>query len=179
VNLIAIDPGYGKNSGGCALAMFMRGVLVSAGFERHTAPGFWRGCGADVVVYELPQVRPREDASPGKANTLIQLAAAGAELAGRLAGSSTPVLAVAPVKWKGAVAKPVCHSRLWGGLSDAERACIGSPCEVERHINEAKRKGGLARWKPGTNYYGTWPLHNILDAVGIGIWYLEKKGIRA
>lgn len=171
--LIAIDPGYSKRGQGCACALFGCGLLHHAWFARPDDVSEVMPDGADVV-WELPEVRPREDVSPGKANTLIKLAAEGATLAGMYApATGGKVLAVAPSHWKGSTPKPVHHGRVWLRLSTEERSVIGVPWEIEAKINEAKRLGGLDRWaKPGHTYYRSWPTHNLLDAVGLGQWYL-------
>ncbi|OFV81966.1 MAG: hypothetical protein A2Y78_00075 [Acidobacteria bacterium RBG_13_68_16] len=167
--VIAIDPGIAVRGPGCAVATFRDGVLVGVGFLRPSSSA--RHIVGVTTVYEIPIVRPREDLSSGKANTLIKLAAAGAELAGRFGGC---VVAVEPAAWKGSTPKPVSHSRIWSALTDAERILFEP--DTERRIELAKRAGGLARWsKPGATYYGTWAGHNLLDAAGIGLHFLGRK----
>jgi len=177
-SLIAVDPGYAEKGPGCACAQFISDRVVLVWFIKPRE--FHSATGASVVVYECPVVRPREDVSPGKANNLIRLAAVGAELAGRYAGRGGTVVAVEPHVWKGSTPKPVQHGRLWDELTEDERDVVRQAVgiDVALHIAEAKRRGGLDRWsKPGHTYYGSWTGHNLLDAVGIGRWYLAK-GIR-
>jgi len=172
--LIAIDPGYAKRGPGCACALFVEGLLTALWFARPNEARPVAPDGADVV-YELPQMRPREDVSPGKANTLIKLAAVGAELAGQYSGASGGrVYAVTPAAWKGSTPKPQSHGRILDVLSRAELAIVGA--DAMARVAEAKRRGALDRWaRPGADYYGTWPRHNLLDAVGIGVHHLGRR----
>jgi len=177
--VLAIDPGYAKRGPGCACALFLNRRLSTVWYARpgQHAPAVPDGT---MIVWECPAIRPREDVSPGKANTLITLAATGAELAGQYSGQcGGRVVAIAPTEWKGTTAKPVQHGRLWAVLDPIERSIIaeaaGDP-DVSARIEAAKRAGGLDRWsKAGHLYYGSWPTHNILDAVGIGRWYVEQR----
>jgi hypothetical protein len=59
---------------------------------------------------------------------------------------------VEPHKWKGTIAKEVCHARIWSILSADEKATLAKVCE------------GVAPSKR----------HNVLDAVGIGLWAVGR-----
>lgn len=177
MTVIAIDPGYAKRGSGCACALFVGRELHATWFTRPGRPAPAVPDGTHVV-WECPTIRPKEDVSPGKANTLIRLAAEGAALAGRYAGQcGAPVcLAVLPATWKGSTPKPVNHGRIIAELTESELARVGDVADIRARITAAKRAGGLDRWsKAGHVYYGTWQTHNLLDAVGIGRWYLEQR----
>lgn len=173
MNLIAIDPGYAKAGRGCACAMFVDDALVAVWFDRPTdarCPALAR---LDEVVWEIPQVDARTRVSTPH---VVQLAAVGGTLAGLYAGAhGAKVVPVTPSKWKGSLPKPVCHGRIWAKLTLDERAILGGAATLAK-IDEAKRKGALARWaKAGGDYYpASWLTHNLLDAVGIGIWRLGR-----
>lgn len=171
--LVAIDPGYAKRGQGCAVALFDGGALVGAFFARPETitPDALTTC-AREVVWEKPQLDERTRTS---APAVVELAAVGGTLAGMFAGAAgCRAHAVTPSAWKGSVAKPVAHGRLWETLSFAERAILGGDATAAR-IEAAKRAGGLDRWgKPGAAYYGAWAGHNLLDAVGIGVWRLGR-----
>ena len=176
MNIVAIDPGYAARGPGCAVAVFTNKLLVHACFTR-PGPGALKALGlstTDVVVWECPQVDSRTRAAVPAA---VQLAAVGGTLAGQIAGATgcMTIVPVAPSTWKGSARKPQAHARLWQELVASERAILGGPTTADR-IEEAKRAGALDRWrKPGGSYYrATWHMHNILDAVGIGYWYLDK-----
>jgi hypothetical protein len=176
-SLLAIDPGYAKRGPGCACAMFVDHRLTSLWYERPSGPRPFPAWPA-AVVWELPEVRPREDVSPSKANTLVRLAAEGALLAGLYAAArGAEVRAATPAEWKGSKAKPVHHGRVLAELDEAELDVVVDVCgadTVER-VQAAKRAGGLDRWaKAGAAYYGRWDGHNALDAVGLGLWQLQR-----
>jgi hypothetical protein len=170
--LVAIDPGFAARGKGCAVAVFLDGVLACTCFARpETVSANTLSVCAAEVVWELPQVDARTRAS---VPAIVQLAATGGTLAGLFAGASGGrVVAVTPTQWKGNVAKPVCHSRMWARLAFAERAVLGGDATAAR-IEAAKRAGALARWAPGEHYYGSWSGHNTLDAVALGVWRLGR-----
>lgn len=167
VTLVAIDPGYGRRSGGCAVAVFAGVALVRATFERpETVRAETLRCGAREVVWEKPQCDAR---SRVIAPTLIELTAAGATLAGMFAGAcGCACVAVTPSTWKGSVPKAISHGRLWAVLDDHERAILGG-ADTLAIIESAKRQGGASRWPAGKTFYpATWNTHNLLDAVALG-----------
>jgi hypothetical protein len=172
-NIIAIDPSYAVSGPGCACALIDGdGVATYAWYNRSHGPLYLPCTSCAYVVWECPEIRPREDCSPGKANTLIALAAEGAALAARYASETDArVVSATPHKWKGSVPKPIHHARLIEQLADSEIALVGGPSEVRKRIKAACEKGALARWKrEGAYYYGSWTGHNLLDAIGIGKW---------
>ena len=195
--VLAVDPAYAAKGPGCACALFCDGRLSALYYAR---PGRQRPATPDgaVVVWERPSARPLSNApksahviSLAHANVLIQLACAGATLAGACAAEADgTVVEVTPLDWKSSTPKPVHHKRmLWGytdergaehdGLSEDELAIVFSSCggsDTGSRVAAACRAGGLDRWaKPGASYYGSWTGHNLLDAVGLGLWYLERN----
>ena len=179
---IAIDPGYGNKTFGCACAMVVDASLVRAWFERSlihegVLNQIRKGLRVDAIVWEKPLHRERDEAFKGiPVSTLIELASAGSGLAREFAALSGAVVkSVYPHEWKGSSRKPSHHGRLWASLTSGERALLGGDDTLDR-INAAKRAGALDRWaRPGAHYYGTWQGHNLLDAAGIGKY--EAKGI--
>jgi hypothetical protein len=168
--MIAIDPGGTK---GCAVAHFAGGAL-DAVLTGCTTPWATRWRPALVIV-ERPQVDGR---TRGRERGVLDVAWNGALLAGYVAGVSRAHLRVVePGVWKGAVAKPVHHKRLWAVLHPAERAVLGGAA-TERAIVEACERGAAERWRlPGERYYRAVPgaaSHDALDAAALGCWALER-----
>jgi hypothetical protein len=183
MNIIPIDPGYAKKGEGCACAELVDGRLEGAWFLR---PGDFRSHhyerhSPDVIIWERPQHRARDTKySAVPPETLIALAIAGATLAGLYAGAyGAEVIEVHPSTWKGGLPKPVQHKALWDTLTDVERATFGdAQAAITRAILEAIERGARDRWaKDGASYYPRgFAAHNLLDAVGIGKWYLRQIG---
>ena len=128
----------------------------------------------DLVVVEKPQPDSRTYSS---VPTVIELSWQGALVAGLYAGASgCPIQEYMPTEWKGSVAKPIAHSRLWKILEPDERVLLGGDATLAQ-IERAKDRGALARWAPGRTYYPeTWLMHNILDAVALGCFHLGRIG---
>jgi len=171
---IAIDPGYAARGQGSAVAHFHDGRLASVWFARPETYHVHRvDAHVDEVVWERPQVDKRTRVS---VPAIVRLAAEGGTLAGLYAGATgAQVVACSPSDWKGSTPKPVAHGRLWAALDDRELAVLGG-APTAAAIDAAKRKGALARWaRPGASYYpASFATHNLLDAVGIGMWRLGR-----
>ena len=105
-----------------------------------------------IVVVEKPVHYPnrRNDVDP---NTLITLGIFAGELAGmmRMRAPGIDVAYVRPSTWKGTLPKHVTNERTLAQLT---------PAELEK----------LPRRPRAKNYD-----HNMLDAVGIGIWQLQRE----
>lgn len=175
MTLVAIDPGYSRNGQGCAVAVFEGTALVRVLFARPETVDHatLRSIGAEQVVWECPQVDSRTRVS---VPAVVQLAAIGGTLAGLIAGASgATVEPVTPSAWKGSAPKPVAHGRMWDRLSDDERLLLGGEATATQ-IAAAKRRGAACRWDPARSPYypATWVTHNVLDAVGIGLWKLQR-----
>jgi hypothetical protein len=183
IALLAIDPGYSKTGQGSAVARFNSSVplddlarLVGVWFVRSgdvDRPAGVRAHGRARVVWECPQL----DARSRKATpAVVQLAAEGGEIAGAYAAHyALAIERVTPSQWKGSVPKPIAHSRLWRVLDDRERDVLGGDNAINA-IERAKLAGARDRWgKEGARYYPrSFVMHNLLDAVGIGLWALGR-----
>ncbi len=121
----------------------------------------------DVVVIEKPQQDGRSTRVPPR--VLIDLAWNGALLAGALRPRS--LVCYTPNDWKGQVSKPVHHLRLWRVLSTIERKCF--PADTEERIRKGAEATARAAGKL-KNY--SFEAHNLLDAVGLGLFYLKRIG---
>lgn len=105
----------------------------------------------DRLVIEIPQIYVRSR-SKGDPNDLIKLAACAGAIVGRLP-SGVEILCARPADWKGQTPKEVTRSRCLTALSPDEIRSVRLP--------SAK---GLQ--------------HNVWDAVGLGLWYLRRLGLR-
>lgn len=181
-NVIAIDPGYAKDSDGCACAVFRRGVLSTWWFARPDDGPFspasvdfkYLNVSENVVIIERPQQDGRSWGVPPE--VLMRLSWDGAMLAGLYAGMLDCIVKGPRVStWKGSVPKPVHHGRLWAVLNDEERELLGGAATL-KVIEAAKQKGALDRWsKSGVLYYPrAFKMHNILDAVALGAHELGR-----
>lgn len=159
--LVSVDPGKLK----CAFAFFDAGRLSAVELE---TPLLARHFPDDKTIIEKPD---RQD-SDVPLGDIIDLCIA----AGRCDPHGTAEW-VAPRAWKGTVKKPITHMRVWRNLTTAERAVVAAyakrtPEAIEKKILEACQR--LARTGKVTEY--SWKLHNVLDAVGIGLWRLGRLG---
>jgi hypothetical protein len=146
--LLAIDPG--ESTG---FAAFRHGVLSCAWPATiHAEPIRELGTirGYDACVIERPRFYPGQ--SKVDANDLIVLALRAGILAQAVAATSTRF--VAPSDWKGQLPKNVCHVRIRAILSPLEAGIL------ERDTR--KLAASVA--------------HNVLDAVGIGLFALGRFG---
>ena len=144
--LVAIDPGK-VNMG---WAQYRDGVLVACGLTHaHSPVAHARALahleGPDVLVLE--QMAPRD--LPNAAD-LIAVAHSGAYVAGVL----RPAVLFWPtaLEWKGSVPKRIHHDRIAAKLSPDERAVVAEA--AVRHAASL--------------------LHNVWDAVGLGLWGLRR-----
>lgn len=81
-----------------------------------------------------------------------------------------PIVEYEPNAWKATVKKPLHHQRLWRVLAKEERALL--PVEVPGVIETACVR--YARTGTVRNYEHEW--HNLLDAVGVGLFHLGRTG---
>jgi hypothetical protein len=151
-SIIAIDPG--KRTG---WAIFQDAALVDAGtfneIRMLTEDAPMVGIMPAIAVIELPVIYPLGKGK-GDPNDLIALAVLVGDLRGfyRLAGFAIEL--VKPRTWKGTVPKHIHHSRVLAALMGRERALLPK--------------------RPNAKDFD----HNMLDAVGLGLWFLSKEGIR-
>lgn len=130
-------------------AFFDDGRLIGCGL------GTPRQDRPDRVVIEKPMIYPggRQEVPP---NDLITLAVRAGEVGGAFRALGAVVDYVLPRTWKnGPIPKDVMHKRILRRLDDAERALIDV---AGRGMAPSKR-------------------HNMLDAVGIGLWGLRRLAI--
>jgi len=150
--LISIDPG--KASG---VAQFRDGVLCACDIYE-IAKNEICLFSLDVLVIEIPQVYPVR-AWKGDPNDLIEVARIAGVWEGlftshnyrHMPTSIIDVVHVRPHEWKGNRPKDVDNAYTLSKLTDAERAVID-----KAQIPKSK-------------------LHNAIDAVGIGLWYLNRR----
>jgi hypothetical protein len=173
-SIIAIDPGYSKKSGGCALAYFHEGVLRRTWFARKGSPIF-HPLALDVVVWEAAQVDGRTTVAG--IETVRRLCEVGERMACRCARSTeAKIKRVKPSRWKGSEPKPLHHARMLRWLSDAELSIIGGRTSVTEVVRAAVENGAKRRWGiPGADCYDPKDTrHNTYDAVALGLWFLGR-----
>lgn len=157
--LLSIDPGTKKNAG---WAWFC--LPPSERYYALTACGVGRwneipagGVGVTVVI-ERPQIY-RASRSKGDPNDMGKLFWIAGEIAGRARAEGSTVGKFEdhpnPRDWKGQVDKDVMIERILRKLPP-----------IEREVLDMVRCGTEAR-------------KNIVDAIGIGAWWLRGKGLRA
>lgn len=164
---LAIDPGFSARTRGCACVASRGGELALAWFARPDVTRHPLPFDVSVVIVEKPQLDGR---SADKIATILELGWQGALLAGLYAGEYGALIDErTPTQWKGSEAKPKAHARMWGVLTEFERAMLGGPA-TWREIDAACTRGGLERWRPGVNYYARgFVMHNILDAAQLNL----------
>lgn len=159
--LLAIDPGVR----GVGLAYFRDAKLHYAAYiknpvEEGGGPEAWFGL-ADAVYFRFKELGYSVETyvleipqiyrvSKGDPNDLIQIAGVGAAI-----GASFPLkraIGYRPREWKGTVKKEIHHPRILAQLTDEERAVI------------AEDRKTL--------------IHNVHDAIGLGLFQLESDGLR-
>jgi hypothetical protein len=154
---------------GCACAHFVDGLATSVFFAAECGP---QAGAFDLVVIERPHIRGNSTPNP---QDIVDLAWDGAALAYSL---GAPVSWYLPQQWKGGIPKPAFHRRMWPHLSAAERRLF--PAETLDVIKAAAQKGALDKWaRSGADYYPKrFRTHNLLDAIGIGLYDLGRYDIR-
>lgn len=101
--------------------------------------------GVDVVALESMTVRGANSIPP---QDLINVQTVGAIVAASL---THRIVLLTPEEWKGTVPKSIHHPRIRAALSEAERGTLGGACDLA---------GANAK--------------EVLDAVGIGLYYLGR-----
>lgn len=164
-----IDPGKHKSAAACFVATKLEHVWWVASFGPEPA---W----PHAVVIERPEVYPGPQ--PTRSNDVVELAMKAAELGGQLQalGAPTPRY-VRPREWKGQVPKPIHHRRVWSVLDARERAVL---CQIARYTAgevELRIETACRRYAETGKVRGySWQAHNLLDAVGLGLWDLGRMG---
>jgi len=166
--VLAIDPGVR----GCGAALFEHRMLVKASYVANVAfKGEARAVEAaemaeqvkrhfplslHAAVIEWPQVYAgaiRAGKSKADPNDLLALTAVAGAIATKYIG--TEIFTVRPAEWKGQVPKSIVANRVWDCLEGVE---------VDVLKVASRDAGRLA--------------HNIVDAVGIGLCYIGRWGIK-
>lgn len=151
-SIIAIDPG--KRSG---WAIFINAELVEAGAWSRDAM-LSEGCpivgvAPAVAVIEVPVIYSLGKGK-GDPNDLITLALLVGDLRGYYRRAGLDTVLVKPRTWKGTMPKAVQNERVLGALTPGERA----------QLPRRSRALGFD--------------HNMIDAVGLGLWWLATEGQR-
>src|SRR5579872_885979 len=153
---VTIDPGI--NSGWAIWSL--RG-LVACGLgdprlsDRHVVVGVepQQDVIHDVWI-EGQIIYPRSKVDP---NDIVKLAQDAGRWAGRYDSVAVDTHFVLPAAWKGQVPKDIHHARVWAKLSTEEQEIVSRAC---RGMAVSKR-------------------HNVLDAVGLGVWVrITQSGLR-
>lgn len=103
------------------------------------------------VLIESPVIYPHSKANP---NDIIRLAVNAGTWAGRYEMLGACVEFVEPSRWKGQVPKDIHHGRVWSALTPEEQKIVDS----------------AVKSRPASKR------HNILDAVGLGLWAAKRLG---
>jgi hypothetical protein len=147
--ILAIDPGVQK----CGAALLDEGrgaTLLFAAYVPHTAVRDWAlsaSQGEELrLVVEMPKIYPGSGQQKGDLNDLLDLAAVVGYLESEFRDSER----VYPAQWKGQVPKKIMTARILNKLSPVEQLAVFE-C-------------GAVKSK----------LHNVIDAVGIGLWHLGR-----
>ena len=148
--VIAIDPG--KRSG---VALFRRALLADdwrlvealTMIEREILERPRQLLGDVLVVIELPVIYPTRKTPPAD---LIDLAVMVGDLRGFYRRHGFEVRLVTPRNWKGTVPKSIHNKRTLAALTPEERALLPR--------------------RPRARDYD----HNMLDAVGLGLWGTKR-----
>ena len=161
---ICVDPGVR----GCGFAQFEAGVLKHAAYIKNPTES---GRGYDVyakmafaigdrclgsyqsLIIELPRIYGGSSQQKGDPNDLLDVAGVGAAISAHLFTVVSKVESVLPQEWKGQVPKEVMTGRISRAITNEERNCI------------EKCYSSLT--------------HNVLDAIGIGLWKLNRINARS
>jgi hypothetical protein len=150
--LLAIDPG--ADTGWAVFDAVRRLTLCGLydGEKHRQIPG-----SADLasisphrLLIECPKLRPFGEKNP---NAILAVARNAGEWAGRFAFFA-PAEYLTPNEWKGSTPKEIDHARTWAKLDALEQGI------VDRFFTSAPGRAGLAPSKR----------HNVLDAIGIGLF---------
>lgn len=169
--IITIDPGVHA----CALAYFENGHVIAFALTNKISRAEIATIGVTHVVVERPEYQGLRTQSARPAD-LIALAWSGALVAGTIAGATgAHLVELPPSAWKGSEPKPAHHARLWALLDSSERATLGGD-KTRDAIETAVERGARERWKRGgaAYYPRTWTMHNVLDAVALGAFYVGR-----
>lgn len=153
--LLAIDPGQRKSRANLGWALFSNDRLADATVEWSSedlmVPGYYPFHAENtprIAVIEAPRWYPREHRVD--TNDLLDLSVLVGELKRHFAEREANVELVYPRTWKGTVPKDIHNKRVLAALSADELKLLPK--------------------RPRARDYD----HNVLDAVGIGLWKLGR-----
>lgn len=154
--LISFDPavhhvGWAAfDAGKLARCGLENGKPLGAALERRfrAGTGGWQGL---RVIVEVPQVYQQRNWR-GDPNDLIEVALVAGRVAQSFGADGPEAELIRPHAWKGNAPKEVMLKRIVNRLDDAEQAVL----------HTAKVPGSLR--------------HNVIDAIGIGLWALGRIG---
>lgn len=173
--IITIDPGVHA----CALAYLENAHVQAYALTNHVDRAALATLDVTHVVVERPEYQGLRTQS-ARVQDLIALSWAGGLMAGTIAGTTgAHLIELPPSAWKGSEPKPVHHSRVWALLTADERLVLGGAATHDA-IDLAVDKGARERWKKGgaAYYPRAWKMHNVLDAVGMGLFYVGRMAKR-
>ena len=161
--IVSIDPGIH----GCGLAVFAQSTLLGAeyvsgiGCQMHPlleiVDGIERSLNSimnqigtiDTIVIETPQVYQTAH-QKGDQRDLVDLAIVVGGILAVSRSTANAALLVRPAEWKGQLPKDVSAKRVISILGEDERSAIELPTASRLY-------------------------HNVLDAIGIGLWRLGRS----
>ena len=167
-HLVTVDPGY-RDAG---MAWFVDGKLRGAAYVEDSAPPrptveqwawtaglIWShaqrwvdGNGPYQAFVEHMQVYPGDPVPPADLLKVQSVTAAAAVLL-RTLPRMFEVTTEVPAKWKGQVPKKIHHQRVWASLEPEEGELLDS---VLLAVHKDK-------------------VHNVMDAVAMGLWCCKRK----
>lgn len=173
IRRLYIDPGVHHH----ACATFDDFTLVRVDF---VAPDAFMAFPSPEALFELviekPQLYPGSDEKDP--NDCVDVFGAARLAEGFLRSRGGPIARyVFPNDWKGQMKKPPHHLRVWDVLTPAERAVFArdSGHDVDGVNDKIQRACQLLAAYGKVKEY-SWQAHNLLDAVGLGLWHLKRTG---
>ena len=143
--IVAVDPGTTCTG----VAVFQNEILISCYLPRgKTWIDTFRALPTlrpDVLVVEDPRIYPVSKARP---NDILKLARSVGAVVAKIDAPETRL--VTPATWKKSVPKRIHQKRILKALNEQEKAVLDN-CDCPKSL-----------------------LHNTVDAVGIGLWFLKR-----
>jgi hypothetical protein len=167
-----IDPGVTES----ACAFFVTRELNGVCFVSPSALSVLRPGDVRSALIEAPRI---DGQTRGKdENDIVALGMAIGDLRGAIrAYCGVEAQLVERSKWKGQVPKPIHHSRVWGALTPPERATFaGFAGTTVEYVTNKIETACAAFAQHGRVVRYSWRAHNLLDAVGLGLWDLARIG---
>lgn len=166
IGRLYIDPGKHFH----ALAYFADGVLHWTAYQPVDADNTDSFRDLSALVIEKPKLRGDDSKDP---NDCLDVYGAARLTEGFIRARGGPAaLYVFPEDWKGGFKKPPHHRKVWAALTPYEREVFARDVGLEVEFIGAKIQKAcetLARTRKVSGY--KWAAHNLLDAVGIGLWH--------